>query len=94
MTDQTTGEGFTARVHGAVASIPPGSCASYGEIAAEAGYPGAARAVGMVLSRSRGLPWWRVVRADGSLPKGTDQERCLIAEGVSMINGRVPMAGR
>lgn len=85
---------FAARVHQAVASLPPGTCASYGEIAAEVGRPGAARAVGNVLSRSGRLPWWRIVRADGSLPKGTDQERRLIAEGVTIINGRVPLAGR
>ena len=85
---------FGRRVHAAVASLPEGTCASYGEIAVEAGRPGAARAVGNLLARVDGLPWWRVVRSDGSLPKGTDQERRLIAEGVTIINGRVRMADR
>lgn len=85
---------FTERVHVIVASLPPGSCVSYGEVAAEAGHPGAARAVGTIMRHSDGLPWWRVVRADGALPKGDDQERRLRAEGVSIINGRVRMAGR
>ena len=65
-----------------MAALEPGTCASYGEIAAEAGRPGAARAVGNLLSRTEGLPWWRVVRADGSLPKQADQARRLRAEGL------------
>ena len=42
-----------------------GEVVSYGEVARRAGYPGAARAVGNVLARGVGVPWWRVVRADG-----------------------------
>lgn len=94
MTSSQGSGGFSGLVYRAVRSVPPGSCASYGEIAEEAGRPGAARAVGAILSRSEGLPWWRVVRADGSLPKGVDQERRLRAEGVTIIKGRVPLAGR
>jgi methylated-DNA-protein-cysteine methyltransferase-like protein len=85
---------FARAVHRVVASLPEGGCASYAEVAAEAGRPGAARGVGTVLSRSQGLPWWRVVRADGTLPKGEEQARRLRAEGVSIIDGRVQMAGR
>ncbi len=85
---------FADSVHAIVEALPPGTCASYGEVAAEAGHPGAARAVGRVMATSDGLPWWRVIRADGTLPKGADQERRLRAEGVSIINGRVRMAGR
>lgn len=85
---------FVRRVHQTVLSLPEGTCASYGEIAAEAGRPGAARAVGNALARADGLPWWRVIRADGSLPKGADQERRLRAEGVSVVGGRVRMGQR
>ena len=85
---------FAEQVARVVASIPEGSTASYGEVAVEAGAPGAARAVGRVLAASEGLPWWRVVRADGTLPKGADQERRLRAEGVSIIAARVRPAGR
>ncbi|MGI9015531.1 MAG: MGMT family protein [Euzebya sp.] len=85
---------FAQRVYALVAGLEPGTCASYGELAQEAGRPGAARAVGTLLSRSTGLPWWRVIRADGSLPKGADQEHRLLAEGVTIINNRVRMAGR
>ena len=38
-----------------------------------------------------GLPWWRVVRADGSLAKGTRQRAHLEAEGVPFRGERVDM---
>jgi len=85
---------FTADVIRVVASLRPGECASYGEVAEEAGRPGAARGVGTVLRGSEGLPWWRVIRADGTLAKGEDQARRLRAEGVVIVNGRVRPAGR
>ena len=64
---------------------------TYGEIAEEAGSPRAARAVGNVLARADGLPWWRVVHADGSLAPGHErrQARLLRAEGVGLTGGRV-----
>lgn len=76
--------------------LRPGEVASYGEIAEEAGHPGAARAVGNLLSRSEGLPWWRIVRANGRLvsPKEKDQARLLEREGVSVIDGRVAASSR
>jgi methylated-DNA-protein-cysteine methyltransferase-like protein len=64
---------------------------SYGEVAAEAGYPGAARAVGNVLATVEGLPWWRVVTANGRLIPHDPAEhaRRLAAEGVRCRNGYV-----
>jgi len=50
-----------------IRSLGPGEVATYGEIAAEAAFPGSARAVGNLLRRSEGLPWWRVVSAGGRL---------------------------
>jgi methylated-DNA-protein-cysteine methyltransferase related protein len=38
-----------------------------------------------------GIPWWRVVRADGTLAKGADQRRRLEDEGVPMRGERVVM---
>jgi methylated-DNA-protein-cysteine methyltransferase-like protein len=75
---------FEAAVQEFVASLPPGAVATYGEVAAEAGFPGAARAVGNFLRRSTGLPWWRVVGAGGRLVPGDEgeQARRLRAEGV------------
>ena len=64
--------------------LAPGEVATYGEVAAEAGFPGAARAVGNLLRRSTGLPWWRVVSAGGRLAPGAEAEHAarLQAEGV------------
>ena len=82
---------FEEEVIRAIKRLRPGQLASYGEIAEEAGFPGAARAVGGVLSRSEGLPWWRVIRADGSLvsPHEKEQARLLKKEGVRIEGGRV-----
>ncbi|HYO60837.1 MAG TPA: MGMT family protein, partial [Actinomycetota bacterium] len=56
------GSSFEDSVVALIRKLEPGDVATYGEIAAEAGFPGAARAVGNVLRRAEGLPWWRVVR--------------------------------
>jgi len=59
---------FTERVLQLVEGIPPGHVLSYGLIAEhlQAGGP---RQVGRVMAlEGGGVPWWRVVRADGSLP--------------------------
>jgi methylated-DNA-protein-cysteine methyltransferase related protein len=82
---------FAAEVTRIVAATVPGEVLTYGDVAAEAGSPGAARAVGNVLRGSEGLPWWRVVRADGRLvPGAQDAQRCLLAaEGVPVEDGRV-----
>ncbi|MBP1632801.1 MAG: hypothetical protein H6Q11_1089 [Acidobacteria bacterium] len=66
--------------------LAPGEVATYGEVAAEAGFPGAARAVGNLLRRSEGVPWWRVVSAGGRLAPGDAGEQAtrLRAEGVRL----------
>lgn len=72
-------------------STEAGDILSYGDVAAEAGFPGAARAVGNILSRVDGLPWWRVVTASGRLIPHHPQEqaRRLAAEGVDCRDGKV-----
>jgi len=73
-------------------ALGPGDVVTYGEVAAEAGHPGAARAVGHYLARSGGAhPWWRVVAAGGRLAPGheAEQARRLRAEGVALRGGRV-----
>lgn len=68
-------------------SLEPEEVVTYGEVASEAGHPGAARAVGRVLATcGDGLPWWRVVAADGRLVPGHEREhaRRLRAEGVAV----------
>ena len=68
--------------------MPPGFVRSYGDVS-----PGAPRVAGAVLSASdeRGLPWHRIVRADGSLAKGARQRELLAAEGVPFRGSRVDM---
>lgn len=89
---------LVAAVHLTVSRIPPGSVASYGQVAEAAGFPGRARQVGKILSglpAGSRLPWHRVLRADGSLafPPGSDgaiaQKHRLEAEGVSFRGRRV-----
>jgi methylated-DNA-protein-cysteine methyltransferase related protein len=83
---------FERRVHRVVKRIPAGTVASYGRIAEWAGRPGAARAVGGIMSRSGGaLPAHRVVNASGGLVPGWEREQRerLRAEGVRLRAGRV-----
>lgn len=58
---------FSKKVYEAVKRIPKGEVASYKEVAEMAGYPGAARAVGTVLSKNidPDVPCHRVIRSDG-----------------------------
>lgn len=75
-----------------LSGLPEGRVISYGELAAAAGYRGAARAVGNLLRHtSEPVPWWRVIRADGRLvaPHRHRQARRLREEGVTVIDGRV-----
>ena len=85
---------FEAAVIEMVRGIAPGEGMTYGEVAAEAGHPGAGRAVGNLLRRiATPLPWWRVVGADGRLrrPVRAEQARLLAAEGVAVTaSDRVP----
>lgn len=81
---------FEEAVYEAVRGLASGEVVTYGEIAAQAGYPGAARAVGNLLRRSEGLPWWRVVSSTGRLLPGAETEHAslLRAEGVTVRQGR------
>jgi methylated-DNA-protein-cysteine methyltransferase-like protein len=82
---------FTDAVVEVITAIPPGTVMAYSEVAAEAGYPGAARAVGNVLGVVPGLPWWRVVTVNGRLVPGEERlhAELLRAEGVRIAKGRV-----
>jgi methylated-DNA-protein-cysteine methyltransferase-like protein len=82
---------FEAAVIAVLVATEPGDVMSYGEVAAEAGFPGAARAVGGVLRRVDDLPWWRIVAANGRvIPHNpTEHIERLRAEGVAVENGRV-----
>jgi methylated-DNA-protein-cysteine methyltransferase-like protein len=81
-------EGRLLEVLERVRAIPPGFVRSYGDVS-----PGAPRLAGLALAQidEPGLPWWRVVRADGSLTQGTRQHELLLAEGVPFRGERVEM---
>ena len=72
-------------------SLEPGHVVTYGDVAAEAGRPGAARAVGRLLRTYSDVPWWRVVNAQGRVCPTAVAEatRRLAAEGVVVSGGYV-----
>ena len=86
---------FTARVLSVVRRIPVGHVATYGEVAALAGHPGAARAVGTIMRTSRrpDVPYHRVIAAGGRLGGFGGNEAIkralLIAEGVIVVGLRI-----
>ena len=51
-----------------------------------AGKPGAARAVVQALHRLEGIPWWRVIRSNGTLAPqvASEQAKRLAKEGVRL----------
>src|SRR6266550_4511747 len=89
---------FPERVRKVIRDLRRGEVVSYGEVARRAGYPRAARAVGNILASNLGLPWWRVVRANGELAAHSreEQSRRLRREGVAVRDGRcqVPLNSR
>jgi len=67
---------YVERVLQVVESIPPGRVMSYGDIAEYVG-EGGPRQVGRVMALyGGGVPWWRVIRSDGSPPRGHEHQ-CL-----------------
>lgn len=91
----TTPTPFAAAVLEVLLALEPGDVVTYGEVAVEAGRPGAARAVGRLLAETPpsgvAVPWWRVVTASGRLVPGheAEQARRLRAEGVAVTGTRV-----
>ena len=89
------------RMYAVVRLIPRGRVATYGQVAALAGFPGHARQVGYALNslpHRSDLPWHRVINAKGEISiraepvYGRVQRALLEAEGVSFDpTGRVPL---
>jgi len=71
-----------------VRDTPPGFVRTYGDVS-----PGAPRFAGTVLFAcdDPGVPWYRIVRADGSLAKGARQRALLEEEGVPFRGEKVDM---
>lgn len=92
---------FTARVVQVIQSIPEGKVMTYGQIAACAGSPRAARQVVRILHSMSGklqLPWHRVVNKQGEIALKEDESKSLQmllleSEGVELLMGnRVDLA--
>lgn len=88
----------TNRIWLALAQVPSGRVVTYGDLAALAGAPRAARLVGHTLRklpRDSRLPWHRVINAQGriSLPQPAAQRQIALleSEGVTLLNGRVDL---
>jgi alkylated DNA nucleotide flippase Atl1 len=87
-------ESYVEAVLQTVEALPPGRVASYGDIAEAVGR-GGPRQVGHVMAlHGAAVPWWRVVRADGSPPRGHERRalELLAAEGTPLRGGRVVLA--
>lgn len=99
-TNKSVGTGWRP-VYRVVRRIPAGRVATYGQVAALAGMPGAARQVGWALSALRpedDVPWHRVINAQGEIsPRGTresvDLQRAILEfEGIELNRrGRVDL---
>jgi alkylated DNA nucleotide flippase Atl1 len=84
--------GLIDDVRAVVLSIPPGCAASYGDIGKRIG--AGPRQVGRAMSvLDDGVPWWRVVYADGTPSSCHDGQApgLLRADGTPMLGGRVDM---
>lgn len=93
-------EGFHARVHAVVRSVPAGRVTTYGDVATMLGSPRVARHVGYALAALTDptVPWHRVINAQGcishrgDLVRAESQRRRLEAEGVEFdARGRVDL---
>ena len=87
-------EDFTEAVLAFVEGVPDGRVVTYGLIADQLGR-GGARHVGRVMSlEGAAVAWWRVVRADGSLPPHLmlDAQREWAREKTPVKRGRVDVA--
>lgn len=83
------------RVLSVVEAIPRGRVMAYGDIAKALGTGPRQVAKVMATRTDDGVPWWRVLRSDGSCAPGvkTQQVKRLRGEGVAMrAGGRVDMA--
>jgi len=89
--------GYFEDIRRIVRRIPRGKVATYGQVAAAAGYPGTARQVAWALrgAGEKGLPWQRVLGREGRIllpgEAGQLQRTLLELEGVEFRGVRVDM---
>lgn len=94
-------DGPAEAVYATVRRIPAGRVLAYGEVAELAASRVGPRDVGRMMAFAPpGVPWWRVVGADGALPiarrdplMAAEQRQRLLSEGVVMgAGGRIDMS--
>ncbi len=81
-----------------VKRIPRGRVVTYGQLARALRLPGGARTAGRAMAAcpsGRGIPWHRVIGAEGRIllrePQASLQRKLLESEGTQLIEGCVPM---
>lgn len=90
---------FTESVIRIIREIPPGKVMTYGQVAAHAGSPRAARQVARLLhsmSAKHNLPWHRVVNAAGKISLMDEshrkmQEELLKREGIELTVAKLDL---
>jgi methylated-DNA-protein-cysteine methyltransferase related protein len=84
-----------AKLRVIIAAVPRGKVITYGQVAAAAGHPRAARLTVWALHSGANLPWHRVVAAGGRIAlagvEGQEQRLRLQMEGVTFRGERVRM---
>lgn len=82
---------FVQLVGSVVRAIPKGTTLSYAGVALRANRPGGARQVVKALRELEGVPWWRVIKSDGTVAREMvgRQAPALRREGVTVVGRRV-----
>ena len=92
---------FNSRVYALARKIPKGKVATYGQLAALAGSPGAARAIGNAMRNNPDIPktpCHRVVASNGALTGYaagagiSTKKKMLLAEGVKFKGEKVDLS--
>ncbi|MBL8953016.1 MAG: MGMT family protein [Myxococcaceae bacterium] len=86
---------FAGLVASVIRAIPKGSTLSYAGVALRANRPGGARSVVRALRELKDVPWWRVIKSDGTIAKEmvAKQAPRLRREGLEVVGRRVKPRG-
>jgi methylated-DNA-protein-cysteine methyltransferase-like protein len=87
---------FVQLVASVVKAIPKGTTLSYAGVALRANRPGGARQVVRALRQLKGVPWWRVIKSDGTVAKQMTPTQVprLRREGLEVVGRRVRAKNR
>lgn len=78
-----------------VEQVPPGRVTTYGAVADALGRGGPRQVGNVMAALGGGVPWWRVIRSDGTVPPhlGPEALQCWWSEGTPLRpSGRVDLA--